>query len=120
MKYLYGRTYNALEDIEYVNAAHVFSDILAMSQNHEHGKHSMTNKAAESSKSANARIGDKRNGILKHFSPEVCLHVSRLTIVVCCQCSPRGNKSFLVISSVQLFLPPCTLRSPAEISTRHT
>jgi len=31
-KYMYGRTQSANEDIEYINAAHVFSDILAMSQ----------------------------------------------------------------------------------------
>src|SRR5271170_900800 len=32
IKYMYGRTQSANEDIEYVNAAHVFSDILAMSE----------------------------------------------------------------------------------------
>jgi hypothetical protein len=32
VKYLYGRTPNANEEIEYINAAHVFTDMLAMSQ----------------------------------------------------------------------------------------
>lgn len=32
VKYLYGRTANPNEEIEYVNAAHIFSDMLSMSQ----------------------------------------------------------------------------------------
>ena len=32
---MYGRTQSASEDVEYVNAAHVFSDILAVSQEYQ-------------------------------------------------------------------------------------
>ena len=32
MKYVYGKCENPEEQVEYINAAHVFSDILALSQ----------------------------------------------------------------------------------------
>ena len=84
IKYMYGRTPSASEEMEFINAAHVFSDILAMSEESQ------------------LSISTDGNVPLQPSAREVIRLKTTLTIDIRSQCSAWTDPSILVQSSAGL------------------
>ena len=98
IKYMYGRTQAASEEIEFINAAHVFSDILAMSEESQ------------------LSISTDGNVPLQPSAQEVIQLKVTLTIDLRCQCSAWTDPSILVQSSTGVHYTYQQIRSSTQIS----
>jgi hypothetical protein len=97
IKYMYGRTQFASEEMEFINAAHVFSDILAMSEESQ------------------LSISTDRNTPLHPSAREVIQLKVMLTIDIRCQCSAWTDPSILVQSSTGVHDTYQQIGSPTQI-----
>jgi hypothetical protein len=84
IKYIYGRTHSASEEMEFINAAHVFSDILALSEESQ------------------LSISTDGNVLLQPSAREVIQLKTTLIIDIRSQCSAWPDPSILVQSSTGL------------------
>ena len=96
VKYMYGRTPSASEEVEYVNAAHVFSDILAGSQE--------------------SLLCISPNHITDHRPErEVSTHRTMLTRDLRCQCFTWTDLSLLGLSPARVYHLHHKIRSSTQI-----
>ena len=110
VKYVYGRTYDAKEDVEYINAAHVFSDMLALFQESQQ----------RSFKTRNDNTGDIFHSDKSPSSPgEVSSSQSKLIIVIRSQCLTWQDKFILGIPFGNLHFAHRSIWSSTKINESH-